>query len=320
MSDDPFEVLRRMAGDPVPTDADRLRAWTRLENAIDAEGRSQRRRWLVPVAAAAVVAIAVAAVVVVSRPNPVEAALGEIAAAARLATPEEIPEGSFLYTRTEGVGLGGTAQGDLLGVSGPVYYFTPAERQSWRHGDFVQAVTTIGTPTFLDPEVEAAYYAHGWDKRDHVGETITRQFTGVTNDITDRDWPTDPRQLREALDEAAREGGLSWPLEYEVFGLATDLLRENDPGSDVRAALMEVFAGLPLTLVDQTSDGSITLAATFDVPNAQRFMVTLNAQGYLVAETQTYLEEAWGIPAGTRVSDAIYSVPTVVDDLDTPQP
>jgi len=95
MHDDPFEVLRRLAGDPVPTDADRQRALARLEHAIRTETPRSRFRWLTPIAAAVALFVVMVGVMLVTRPTAVEAALGEIATAARLATPQEIPTGSF---------------------------------------------------------------------------------------------------------------------------------------------------------------------------------------------------------------------------------
>lgn len=320
-NDDPFEQLRRLAGDPTPTDDEEQRAWAMLQQAIGTERpagrRARRRRRLIPVVAAVAVVLVVAGVVL-SRPSRVEATLGEIAYAARLATPQEIPEGSFLYTRSGQVSLIVTP-GDRLGLQGHVAYLLPTTREEWRRGDFVQLVTTAGTPTFFDPEVEAAYYAHGFDKTDHVGQTLTRQLTGVTNDLAETDWPTDPGRLRDALEAYASQGAGSLPLDIQVFHLATDLLREADPGPSVRAALIEVFTQLPVTLVDRGSDGSVTLAVTYNRPPSVRDTITLDPQGHLIAETSTLLEPApeFGIPTGTRIWDATYTIPTVVDTLDT---
>ncbi|GBE22316.1 MAG TPA: hypothetical protein ENH00_14560 [Actinobacteria bacterium] len=315
MGSDPFEVLRRLAGDPVPTDAERQRARARLREVIGAERTRSRRRWPVPVAVAAALVVAVAAaLVVVSRPNPVEAALSEIAHAARLAAPQEVPEGSFLYTRSEEISAH-FRPGDELGLADEWVLLTPIVRQVWRHGDFEQQAITTNTPIFFDPQVEAAYYAHGLDKIDHIGETVTRQLTGVTNELGDIDWPTDPRQLRGALEAYVRQGAMNQPIDIEVFRVAADLLTETDPGPGVRAALMEVFAQLPVTLVDQASDGAVTLAVAYNQPPQLQYTITLDSLGHLIAETQTFLEAGFGVPAGTQVLDITYTVPTIVDNL-----
>ncbi|GBD84596.1 hypothetical protein BMS3Abin02_00990 [bacterium BMS3Abin02] len=323
MRDDPIEVLRRLGGDPIPTVEEERRARARLVKAIAAERPAQRGfrrvRWLVPALAAAALAVVVAGVFV-ARPSPVQAAFDQIAFAARLATPQEIPEGSFLYTRSVNVQLAIT-QGDVLGLAqGYAAFLVPTTREFWRNdAGFVQMSTTTRRPVFFSPEVEAAYYTHGLDKRDHVGETLTQQFVGVTDPYGDVEWPTDPRRLRDSLEAYVRQGGSTLPLDIQVFDLATDLLREADPGPDLRAALMQVFAQLPVTLVDQAPDGSVTLAVTYNRPPSVRDTITLDARGHLIAETSTLLEDDLdlGIPAGTRTSDATYTVPAIVDNLET---
>jgi len=323
MRDDPFELLRRLAGDPVPTVEEERRARARLVEAIAGEQPARRGfrrvRWLVPALAAAALAIVITGVLV-ARPSRVQAVFEEIAFAARLATPQEIPGGSFLYTRSVNVQLSIT-QGDVLGLAQEYAAFlVPTTREFWRNDTgFVQMSTTTGRPTFFSPEVEAAYYTHGYDGRDHVGETLTQQFVGVTDPYGDVEWPTDPRRLRDSLEAYVRQGGSTLPLDIQVFDLATDLLREADPGPDLRAALMQVFAQLPVTLVDQAPDGSVTLAVTYNRPPSMRDTITLDARGHLIAETSTLLEDDLdlGIPAGTQTSGSTYTIPTIVDNLDT---
>jgi len=63
-----------------------------------------------------------------------------------------------------------------------------------------------------------------------------------------------------------KQSGNSLPLDIEAFYLAIDLLRAAGPGPQVRAALIEVFAELLVTLVDQTPDGSVALAISYNQP------------------------------------------------------
>jgi len=317
MSKDPFDILRALAGDPTPTEADVSHTWARLQAAIVKEQTRTSRRRLLPVAVAAAMLVAVVSVLVVTRPTRVEAALGEIAAAARTATPQEIPDGSFLYIRNEGTGTG-IRPGDELGLADHWAIQIPIVRQVWRQGDFEQVTTTYRTPRFFDPNVEAAYYAHDLDLNDHIGQTITQQFTGITNELTDINWPTDPDQLRRALDNYLQQSHSELPLDVQVFKLATELLRETDPGPALRSALVQVFAQLPMTLVDRTPDGTVTLAITYDNQPRVRDTITLNPHGYLIAETETYLQATPVIPADTIVSTITYSIPTITTTLDTP--
>lgn len=318
MHDDPFEVLRRLAGDPVPTDADRQRAFARLEQAIGIDRAPSRFRWLTPVAAAVTVFVVMVGVMLVTRPTAVEAALGEIATAARIATPEEIPTGSFLYTRTEETSLSIAQQGDLIGIEGPVAYLLPITRQEWDNGDFKQLTITTYTPIFFDPVVKAAYYAHGWDRSDGVGETVTQQLTGITSNLATTNWPTNPNDLKQALDDHASQSGSDLPLDIQVFHLATDLLRVTNPTPALRAALIEVLAQLPVTIANQTPDGSITLTITYNQPPATQDTITLDAQGHLIAETSTILEAADSVPANTNTYQATHTIPIVVASLDPP--
>lgn len=323
-NDELFEQLRRLAGDPVPSAEEEQRAWTMLQHMIAGERPPGRRaRWrlrLVPVVAAAAVLLVVAGVLV-TRPNPVDAALGDIAEAARLATPQEIPEGSFVYTRSETIDLG-VRPGSEFGLDREwVAYLLPTTREIWRRPDagFEQLRLTARPPVFFDSAVETAYYAHRLDETDHVGETVTQQLAGVTNDLTETDWPTDPKQLGDALEAYAAGGGSRLPVDIDVFHLAASLLREADPGPELRAALIEVFTQLPVELIDRTPDGTVTLAVTYNQPHRVRDTITLDAQGHLIAETSTVLEPIadLGVPAATQIVSATYTVPTVVDTLDT---
>jgi hypothetical protein len=61
MSRDPFDILRTLAGDPTPTEADVSHTWARLQAAIVKEQTRTSRRRLVPVAVAAALLVAVVA-------------------------------------------------------------------------------------------------------------------------------------------------------------------------------------------------------------------------------------------------------------------
>ena len=292
--------------------------WTRLQRAIEIETARPRRRRFALVAITAALSVAVAAVLLVSHPNQAEAALGEIANAAHQATPEEIPDGSFVYEETGATTLVIMDQSELLGLTGTVTYLLPESRQTWRQADFEQRITTVGTPSFFDPDVEAAYYAHDWDTQDQVGETTTIQLTGITDELSDIEWPTDPRELKSVLENYAHQGTLNNPLDIEVADVILELLRSTRRGPTLRAALLDVLGQLPIQLVGRGSDGSITLSITYDAPLRIQHTFTLDTSGHLIAESDTYLESAFVVPAGTTVWDATYTVPVIVDSLELP--
>ncbi len=117
------------------------------------------------------------------------------------------------------------------------------------------------------------------------------------------------------IDHAAR-GGDERPISVQVFDLATDLLREADPPPELRAAVVQVLARLPVRLVNQTSQ-TITIEITYKTPLATRDTITLTLEGELLAETSTFLEanSELGIPANTVVLSVDYQETRITDDL-----
>lgn len=316
---DPFELLKNEAVPSEPTDEDGERARRRLEAAIarDQKPSGLGRRWPLLASAAALVAAVVLGVSFLHSP-PAEAALGEIAEAARTATPLDIPDGSFVYTQSERVDLA-IRPGIEFGLDREfVAYLLPSVREVWRSPDtnFIQIRTTTGTPSFFDRQHETAYYAMGLEETDQLGEERTEQFTDAVDPILEFDWPTATNALHQALVDYTVQGGDERPEAVQVFSLATSLLREADPSPQLRAAVLEVIAGLPVELDEQT-DQSITIAIVYDAALATRDTITLNSQGWLVAESSTLIEAEpeLGIPAGTRVLDVTYRQGRIVEDL-----
>lgn len=322
MSDtpDPFELIRREAVPSEPSVDDYRRARQSIESAISREQLKRtriRRGWLIPSLVTASVLFAIASVAIL-RSTPAEAALGEVAAAARAAAPLDVPQGSFIYTRSERVDLA-IRPGIEFGVSRDnVAYLLSSVREVWRDPDtnFIQIRTTVRIPEFFDPAIEAAYYTSGLDRSDQVGETRSEQFTGATDPLFEVDWPTEPGPLHEALVEYAAQGGDRRPETVSVFDLATDLLREADPSPQLRGAILDVLAALPVQLVNKTDD-EITIAVTYDTPVAIEDTITLSRQGVLLAETTTLLEAEpeLKIPARTVVLRVDYLETRITKDL-----
>jgi hypothetical protein len=325
MSDrpDPFELLRNNYQAPSPTPEDKLRAWARLEEAMAATAQSKRRvqlvRWWPRLATVALVLALVTTGVGLVRSNAARATLLEIAEASRRASPLDIPDGSFVYTRSEHVDLGVRPGVDFGLDQEFVGYLVPTTRESWHGSDreFVQLRTTVGQPQFFTSEVEVAYYASGLDIHDRVGETILQRDTGVNDPLGDVDWPIEAAQLRQAMENYVSDQGDSRPIEARLLGLAVDLLRERNPSPALRAAIIQVLAGLPLELLEVDAEGAATFAITYRSPLLTRDTVTIGADGYLFSEASRFLEadRQSGIPAGTDVVIAVYDEPRTVDGL-----
>jgi hypothetical protein len=317
---DPFGLIRREALPVEPSDEDYQRARRRLQVAIRHEEerrRRQVRRWLVPSLVAAALLVVVGAIALF-RPTPAEAALAEVAEAARNATPLDIPSGSFVYIRSERVDLA-IRPGSEFGLDQEfVAYLLPSTREIWRQPDteFVQIRTTNHAPIFFDDAIEDAYYRLGLDATDRLGETQTQQLTGVVDPILEVDWPSEPSTLYEALRDYAARGGDDRPISVQIFDLATDLLREADPTPELRAAVVQVLARLPVRLVKQTSQ-TITIEITYTAPLATRDTITLSLEGELLVETSTLLEanSELGLPANTVVLKVDYQDARITDDL-----
>lgn len=317
--DDPFVLLRRLAGDPQPSAAEEQAALSALEDAIAAERLSHRRRawWFVPAAAVAVLVVIVG-LAVVSRPEAAAAALSDIAQAARRAGPLDVPSGSFIYRESESTDLVVRPGSDLGLDRDRVAYLLPTRRREWRQPDsgFFQLETTATMPTFFDQETRKAYEAHNGRSLDRVGEVVVERFTDVTDPVLDTDWPTDPGDLKAAMTASLAQGGDTRPYEVQIFDLAADLLRDvTDP--QLRAAVLQVLATVPVDLVDRHSDGTIVIALEDPGPPATRQALTIAADGTLAAETLTWLDAdpTIGVPADTVVSHTTYRPVRIVHQL-----
>ncbi len=328
MSDpfDPFEHLRRLAGDPAPTPEEERAAFTRLERVIAADGALATRRrwrigwrWAVPAAAMAIVAALFVGVAAL-QPGAAEAALTEIAHAARDATPLDIPTGSFISLEYDATNLG-VRPGEEFGLDrASVGYLLPEHVEVWYQPatSFYQRRSIAGEPIFFDDEVRAAWEANGGAERDQVGEVVFGRYTGIENDNATTDWPADADRLREALETQLALGSGERPLHVELFDKAGEILETGVAGPELRAAIAEMLAGLPLDLVERRPDGAITLAVTYEQNGGiQRDAITLGPDGTLIDRTGTDVDgdTELGIPPGTVVSEVTYQPPQIVTDL-----
>lgn len=316
---DPFELIRQETVAAEPSKDDYRQARQRLQAAIlrEQQRRGRQVRWLVPTLATLLLVLVVGGVALF-RSSPAEAALAEVAEAARAATPLEVPHGSFIYTRSERLDLA-IRPGIEFGLDDEfVAYLIPSTREVWRQPDteFIQIRTTNHPPVFFDRIVDDAYYQQGIGETDQLGETQHEQLTGVADPLLQIDWPTQPDALHEALREYATQGGDERPEAVQIFDLATDLLREANPTPELRASVVEVLARLPVELVEQTGE-TITIGITYPTPMQTRDTITLGSEGELLAEKSILLEgdPQLGIPADTTILKVEYKETLVTDDL-----
>ena len=131
--------------------------------------------------------------------------------------------------------------------------------------------------------------------------------------LEERDWPTDSRELESLIRSEVGDD------ESAVLDKCLQFLRAPLLPPELRAAVLQVIAGLDLELVEENGDGGGTFAIEYELEEAgrRRQVFTLNADGYLISEelvaVDGYLEGV--VPAGTVEYRATHSVPVLVDSL-----
>ena len=324
------QVVRQLAGDPQPTEADRQVTWRALSEAIRTEELQRRPRLKarlfrpIPVTIASAVIAALAFVVVavqIARPTAAEATLGEIAAAAELVEPSTIPDQEYAYTRSDTVVLGEFPPDTFpQGRERPLAYLLPQTRETWTGADdTVQLRTATGTPLFFTTDDEADYYTAGLDLIDQVGVVTTETYDGVTSMLDERTWPTTPDELEDVLRQSLPPG-FDRPESVEILDLALALIRLPDAPPPLRAAALRVIADLDLTLVDRRPDGGGTFTSTYDRPQPTTITITINGTGQLLLESLTLIngDTGLGIPPGTITAETTYEPPRLVTELNGP--
>jgi len=319
--------LRKAAGDPAPTAANRRYVERVLDRAIREAEPIRRRnrspwRWRAPALAGSLALIvAVALVVQVTRPSPASAALNEIAAAAELIEPIRIPDQSYAYTRSQGTVLSIVPPDDIDARSGPLAYLLPQTREVWIAGTgTVQISTTTHTPVFFTVEDETDYYSAGLDAIDQINSTVTLTGTGLTSILDERDWPANHNDLRTAIIESLPDE-TQQPREVAIANIALNLIAETGASPQLKAAAVRLISTLDtIDLSERRSDGGGTFTIDFNQPQPTSLAFTLDGAGNLVQFSLVDIggDTAMGIPPGTKTENTSYEPTTIVDGLDSP--
>jgi hypothetical protein len=317
------EALRRLAGDPEPTDADREVSRRALASAIGgAKHRTVRRRPLLLGMVGVVSVLALVAAVVVSqigRPSAAEAAFGEIARAAEVADPLTIPPQRYAYVSSEQTALAVEPVEAFEGLRDrPLAYLLPETREMWVGDDgTVQLRIAARTPRFFDAQDEADYHAAGYDEIDNIGVAVTQTYTGVTSILDEAEWPTDPDELKNSI-VGMLSGSDDRPLTVQILDTALDLLRYPATPPSLRAAALRVIGNLDLALTERTADGGATFTITYDTPERTTLSITVDGEGQLRHESIILLDgdSTLGVPPGTAMDDTMHDPVRMVDSLD----
>jgi len=313
------EVFSGLVDAPSPTSDQAESARIALRVAMGGRG-VDRRRWaprrLVPAAIAAVLALVVVLTAVVPwNRDQAEAYLAELAEATRSITPQDLPQGSYVYVASEQL-----VSADAAAPVGDEYtyvqFLLPSSIEAWWQGDTVRLETTVGRPVFFDSESEEFYYSNGLDVADSVGETRVDVFEGVANQIDPQAWSTDPDELALQMRRAAEDDPAEVPVEVKMLELAEELLAPHLLATPaLRAALMDVLGTLGL---DQTQleDGRVAASVTYERIGFGTVTTELvfDGRGYLVERSSVTItgDERSGLPPGTVYNLLTQSPPAIV--------
>ena len=331
MNDRDLQLVRRLRDEssapPEEVLAARERLFAAIQEEIDGTAVSARRRRSLPrfatarlAAAAAAVAVVLVAVVVGSQllaPPAAVAGLTELARVAEITEPPAVTAGSGIYVRSDRSELVQFAGEDLPGVDDAVVSFLlPQTREVWLRADGTRRLRVeVGIPVFFDPATEAAFYAAGFDAVYGVGIVDDVELARPEVDLDVGSLPADPDALEGALRQSLTAATDEHPVEVRLFELAGALLRETSASPELRAAALEVLAGIDgIELVEDTEQ-SLAVGLEFSVGDAG-FVHTLafdRASSALTGERVEYTggDAGFGVPAGTALVEATYSIPTV---------
>lgn len=319
--------LRHTAGDPTPNAADRAHAERALNRAIsDAKTAEMPERhrwhWTLPALAGSLALILVAIVALqITRPSAAAAALAEIAAAAELADPINIPTQSYAYTKSESTVRGVVPADAVDGRDRSLAYLLPQTREVWIGPEgTVQIRTTTRSPVFFTAEDEHDYYAAELDEVDGVNETVTLTGTDLASLLDERDWPTTPDSLRTAINESLPPDSAK-PHNTAMAELALGLVTETAATPELKAAALQLLATLDdITLDKRLPDGGGTFSMTYDQPVPTRLAFTLDGDGnvLLISSTDIEGDATTGIPPNTPTENTSYQPTRIVSSLGSP--
>ena len=320
-------ALRRVTGNPTPSEADLRLGRAKLEQALAADARklrSWRPRRLVLTTLFGLVGLValIFAAVETLNPAPIRAALEEIAEVAADVDPLTIPPQRYAYFSSETTALAvipNEGIEDIEFTGDFLAYLLPTIREIWIGGDgTVQIRTTNQTPRFFNEADEIVYYQAGLDELDAIGTTETLTTSG---EPTETQWPEDLKELDAAIRDLTSPT-TEVPETVQYLDTAAGILRESSASPALRSATLRLIGRLPgPQLVSTGDDGAVTISIEYvDQGINTRKTYVISRDGALLMEEIRILEPdvMFRIPPETAIFTATYEPPIFVDSLNGP--
>ena len=318
-------LLREATGSPEPSETEYLHGRRVLNAAIAAEalrspGIVRFGRWLPKLAAAGaafVMVVAIGIAISLVRPQPVTA-LGELANVAERVERTSVAGDEYLYSRSSGITLFGFNGTDVGRPElGEFAYLVPHTTETWTtDGTRFVSQSTL-QPVFFVAEAEQAYFEAGLDAVDGIGVTVEETTSQADQIIDERDWPTSPGQLRQAMQSYVSNEGSFVASDVQLVELAGTLLRETGASSELRAAALRVLEDLNVDVTERIDGDGVAVGIEFFDGVRRMRVLEFDANSNLVREYERWLDgnDQLGIPAGTIVHEVTYSPVRVVMEI-----
>lgn len=264
--------------------------------------------------------------------------LREVATIAAAQDPVLPGPGQYLYTRSKGAYLQGSAYGPKrskdghpCGANHPCEaigtwsVLVPSEEQTWvsLDGSRKGRVRRVaGKPRFVSADQRAVWVAAGSPPL-RTGQVEDSAISGSSPRIDAAGLPTAPAALRHLIEARKIPGVEGPPGEAETFTLIGDMLRASYLPAAVRAALYELTAELPrVELLGEVKDPvgrpGTGIAFTDRKRHTRHELIFDPTTSTLLGERQSIVDaEPYGFkaPPGTPIGYAAYLESKVVDSV-----
>lgn len=264
--------LRAMfqGADPTPADLDRTEQEYRRRIGHVASRRRLRR--LTPAVFAFAAATALIGIVAL-KPSSVQAALTEIAHAARTVERTDLVDGEYYFTKS----VSTFTQAVYLEEDREFVYRIDELRRVWINpsGSEIIVETTRTNPTFQTEADHNLYFALGLDAIDNLGTTQSTAVEGSSHNALEREWPREGDALLRTVREQP-----SVTTDTKAVDQLLDLITETPAPPDLRAATIEALSYVDLELVERTPH-TVRFRTVPSAGDNQIIEFTLDSQGQL---------------------------------------